>query len=92
MTDRIIELETKVERIVVVLEGKPVTDIDGNVTRNGGMVAQLDRIETYFTAPKSAWTRNQKIAVVAIGTPMMVGLMSSLWVTLRIVATWIVKL
>ena len=104
--NRLDAVETKVERIVVILEGEPVHDLDDNIIgREGGMVAlgqrsaeqliliehQLGRIETQI-AHKPAWTRTQKIGATGVGATLLVGLLSSAWVTVRSVAGWITQL
>ncbi|KKN08823.1 hypothetical protein LCGC14_1052920 [marine sediment metagenome] len=104
MTDRIDLLEQKVERIVIILEGEPVHDLDNNIIgREGGMVElgqrsaeqllvierQLGRIETGVNGHKPVWTRTQKIGATGIGATLLVGILSSAWSTIRIVATWI---
>jgi hypothetical protein len=102
MTDdlRLVEVETKVERIVVILEGEPIVNIDGDITgRQGGMMAQglksaeaLKRIEALMIVSKPSWSRNQKLAAFGIGTPVVVGLLSSAWSTVRTVAMWVGQL
>ncbi len=97
-------LETKVERIVVILEGEPVNDLDNNIIgREGGMVAlgqrsaeqlrvierQLGRIETGMNGQRTPWTTTQKIAATGIGSTLLVGLLSSAWATIRTIAVWI---
>ena len=101
---RLDALEQKVERVVVILEGESVHDLDNNIIgREGGMVElgqrsaeqlliierQLERIETGMNGHKPVWTRTQKIAATGVAATLLVGILSSAWSTIRIVATWI---
>ena len=76
MTDdlRLVEVETKVERIVVVLEGEPIRNIDGDITgREGGLVRQGERhteglnvmshqLDNILAQLPRCWTRTQRIS------------------------------
>ena len=76
MTDdiRLVEVETKVERIVVILEGEPIRNIDGDITgRKGGLVQQGERhtegrnvmshqLDNILAQLPRCWTRTQRIS------------------------------
>ena len=78
-TDRRIErLEGTVDRVVVILEGKPVYDIDGlKIDTKGGIVKQGERHEemlhvvshqltTIIDDKRKPWSRTQRIAASGV--------------------------
>lgn len=75
------EMVSSVERIIDLLEGKPVLDLGHNVVaRSGGMISKqttmADHIDTIYDRTNGgvkvtnivnpAWTRNQKIGIAGL--------------------------
>ena len=83
-------LETKVERIVVILEGEPAHNIAGNtIGSQGGLVALMHKIDRQTNHPKRKWSRSQKIAGAGVGVTLLLGVLPSVWGTIQTFAQWV---
>ncbi len=91
-TNRLDKLETKVERIVTILDGEPNTDLDGNMHREGGLVQLMHKIDRQTNGSRSVWTRNQKIAGTGIAVTLVLGMLPSMAMTVRALAMWITQI
>lgn len=82
MDQRVERLEGGFDKIVIILEGKPVLDIKGNLTsKEGGLVQQMERnAEALHIIGRKIdgllprrWTRNQIIALSSVVVVFVVG-------------------